>query len=159
LSHLALHRRWIFGLKSRFWLVRDVALGSGHHRLDLSWHLAPDLKAEESSSAVFRSSEDGQGVAIIGPNDSGWNRELMRGFWSPVYGRKAPSLVLNFSTVAQLPVEFVTLIMPLSADVLPAGELYNCKPVGESQLISGYRYQARDEEHSFFLARAGSRWT
>jgi len=36
------HRRWVFHLPGRFWLIRDVAEGSGVHNLELAWHLGPD---------------------------------------------------------------------------------------------------------------------
>ena len=38
-----IHRRWVFSLKSRFWVVRDLVVGEGEHVLDLFWHLDPEL--------------------------------------------------------------------------------------------------------------------
>jgi len=158
LQHIVLHRRWVFGLKGRFWLVRDVALGSGHHRLDIPWHLAPGLKPEPGNDARFRFADDGEGIAIVAAVENGWARDLITGFWSPAYGRKEPSPVLNFSTVAQLPAEFVTLLTPISSERSDRGELTKIDAVGENQLVRGYRYQAKEEEHSFVFAGAGSHW-
>ena len=31
LSQPVIHRRWVFHLRSQFWLVRDVAMGEGEH--------------------------------------------------------------------------------------------------------------------------------
>ena len=51
----AIHRRWVFFRKPKFWLVRDLMLGAGKHQLDLRWHLTPELfllgqpKADSSS--------------------------------------------------------------------------------------------------------------
>ena len=51
----AIHRRWVFFRKPKFWLVRDLMLGTGKHQLDLRWHLAPSCflldqpKADSSS--------------------------------------------------------------------------------------------------------------
>jgi hypothetical protein len=160
LQHIVLHRRWIFGLKSRFWLVRDLALGSGHHRLDLNWHLSPELNVRDPKNEIFRfGKDDDQGIAIVTANDSGWTREVRSESWSPAYGRKEPAPVLNFSTVAQLPAEFVTLLVPMSAEQSAVGELVRLDVTAESHLSGGYRYHARDEEHSFAFARAGSRWS
>ncbi|MDE3179403.1 MAG: alginate lyase family protein, partial [Acidobacteriota bacterium] len=33
--------RWVFQLKSQFWLVRDVAMGSDEHELEIFWRFAP----------------------------------------------------------------------------------------------------------------------
>jgi Heparinase II/III-like protein len=158
LPHIVLHRRWIFGLKSRFWLVRDLALGSGHHRLDLNWHLAPELNTSDGDT-VFRFADGNEGITIVSNDLAGWSRELVPGFWSPSYGRKQPCSVLNFSTVAQLPAEFVTLLVPLTSEMSAVGKLVSLDVSADSHLSSGYRYQATDEEHTFAFARAGSRWT
>src|SRR2546430_2938590 len=35
------HRRYVFHLKSRFWVIRDVLEGTGLHKAEVSWHFAP----------------------------------------------------------------------------------------------------------------------
>ena len=46
LASPVVHRRWIVSLKSGLFLVRDFACGSGRHRLDISWHLGPEMRLQ-----------------------------------------------------------------------------------------------------------------
>lgn len=112
LANPVVHRRSVFFLKSRFWLVRDQALGQGTHQLDLFWHLHPELLPVEGKS-VFRS--QGAALSIRGCDRHGWFEEVVSEDWSPAYGEKQSHNVLHFRTRAGLPAEFVTLLLPLAA--------------------------------------------
>jgi len=153
------HRRWVFGPKSRFWLVRDVALGQGMHDLVLSWHLAPGLRTQNHGTKVgafFRGHR--QGVAVLTAEGHGWLERITQGRVSPIYGREEPSLVLQFRTRTLLPAEFATLLLPSGASEPEAGTL---------ELISGeertgtpkvYRYSNAEGSHYMVFAGRGSRW-
>ena len=95
----AIHQRWVFGLKSKFWLVRDVVSeprpSGSVHRLDLHWHFL-----------------DERDLTILPPAGHHWSRSLERFDWSPVYGKLEPAYVLRFSTETVLPAEFAVLLVP-----------------------------------------------
>jgi hypothetical protein len=90
-----IHQRWVFGLKSKFWLVRDLVTGPGRHRLDINWHLL-----------------DERDLTILPPAGHTWTRSLERWDWSPIYGKKEPAFVLRFTTETTLPAEFAVLLLP-----------------------------------------------
>jgi hypothetical protein len=133
------HRRWVFSRKGEFYLIRDRAEGNGQHRLDLFWHLAP---------------VGAQGLRVVPVQGHGWQEELVPSSWSPVYGRQEPAPVLHFGTVANLPAEFVTLLVPGRAGV---GELSAVR-AQETGSVRGYRYRTSKEVHWAYFA-AGPRWT
>jgi hypothetical protein len=124
-----IHQRWVFGLKSKFWLVRDMVTGPGRHRLDLHWHYL-----------------DERDIAILAPEGHTWTRSIDRFDWSPVYGRLEPAWVLRFSTETALPAEFAVLLVPPPV----AGAFTQTGP-GE------YRYEEPQGTHEFVLA--GGRFT
>jgi hypothetical protein len=160
-----LHRRWVFSRKGSFWLVRDRAEGEGQHRLDLHWHLAPDLVPQNdiadagsdaaSRVSTFVAADGSRGLALVTADGDGWARKLVRGYWSPAYGQKQPALVLHFGTMASLPVEFVTLLVPVSSGKCDTGSLPRIN--GES--VCGYRYREQKEDHNFFFALGRGNWT
>ena len=137
--HPVIHHRWVFGLKSKFWLVRDVVTFSGAgsqpaplHRLDIHWHYLDD-----------------HDLAILPPTGHTWTQSLERWDWSPVYGKKEPAKVLRFSTETSLPAEFAVLLVP-------------SEPGAFTQTAPGaYRYEEPQASHEFvfgarFVYRATS---
>jgi hypothetical protein len=119
-----IHYRWVFGLKNRFWLVRDLVTEprpSGRaHRLDIHWHFL-----------------DERDIAILGPAGHRWSRSVERWDWSPVYGRKEPAKVLRFSIESTLPAELAVLLVPGEA-----GTFTQTAP-------GAYRYEEPQETHEF----------
>jgi len=148
------HRRWVFSLKSRFWLVRDLVSGEGEHALDLFWHLSPDLLTENDA---FLDHEERNGLRILAEESQEWRREVRSGWWSPVYGKKQPAPVLHFGTVAKLPAEFVTLLSPVTAGLGPAGRLVKVTSPRE-QAIS-YRYESGKETHMMVFGDGEKPWS
>jgi hypothetical protein len=94
------HHRWVFGLKDKFWLIRDVAAGAGRHRLDLHWHFI-----------------DEDAIAVLSPAGHGWSRFIESFPWSPVYGKREPAFALRFSIETTLPAEFAVLLLPRAQGV------------------------------------------
>ena len=128
--HPVIHHRWVFGLKSKFWLVRDFASeprpsGRRYH-LDIHWHLL-----------------DERDLAILPPAGHHWSRSLEPWDWSPVYGRKEPALVLRFSTETVLPAEFAVLLVPGTAPT--ASGMFTQTGPGK------YRYDEPHTSHEFIF--------
>jgi hypothetical protein len=147
-------RRWVFSRKGSFWFVRDRVEGEGQHRLELSWHLAPDLTGQDGTT--FLSADRTRGLALLTEEGHVWSQEIFPGVWSPAYGQRQPAPVLHFSTMAPLPSEFVTLLLPLSAGKWETGRLTRIS--GESESVCGYRYRDAEGEHSLFFALRRGPW-
>ena len=153
-SSPVIHRRMVFWLKNKFWLVRDLAEGAGKHKLDLYWHLAAELAQANKSELVFSWGNE-KALAVVPVQGQGWASEVQQGWWSPVYGRKEASPLLHFSTMASLPAEFVTLMATVAAREA-VGELIQ---VQGKDVVREYRYRRTGEEHCIWFGQPGSSWT
>jgi heparinase II/III-like protein len=149
LSPPVMHRRWVFSRKSRFWLVRDLALGSGKHQLDLYWHLPSTFSAHASLGDALVDREREAGLHIIPADEQGWSREIVQGQCSPVYGCVDRCTVVRFRKSATLPVEFVTVLVPVANTSSDAGKVVRLSDSSEKS-VSVFRYFTKGEEHSFF---------
>jgi hypothetical protein len=131
------HRRWVIGWKSGACLVRDEALGTGVHSLEIAWHLGPEFV------------EHGPALAILGAGTGDWSRETGDADWSPVYGVKVKAPLLMFRAETALPAEHVTLLVPV------AGGLERLEsPAG----LSAYRCLADDRLRVLLFATAPGCW-
>jgi len=157
LASPVIHRRWVFSLKSEFWLVRDLAEGRGEHRLDLFWHFNPELSLSGENPDTFLDANGLAGLRIISQGDA-WSRELAAGWWSPVYGIKKPAPVLHLSRMATLPAECVTLVIPLVRGNLQPGELTRFEPQSASESVCRYSYSTAEKEHGVIFA-VGRPWS
>jgi hypothetical protein len=151
------HRRWVFALKSGLFLVRDFACGSGKHRLDISWHLGPEMRFQ--GECLFRVKGTSGGLAVLCADKHGWEEQVRKDVWSPVYGQKEPITVLNFGTVATLPAEFVTLLIPLEEVSEIPGRLMRMAGQPFAPPVKTYVYSTPSEECWFFFADKDRPWT
>jgi hypothetical protein len=151
-----IHRRHVFSLKSKFWLVRDVVLGTGEHRLDLCWHLAPGVSMRESCSNTFVE-DAGRALRIFTVDGHGWSEQIEQGWCAPAYGCKIPASVLRFSTVTKLPAEFVTLLST-STWTDRDNTVPHLRQVSLQDDMRAYQFETADEAHSMFFASGGQPW-
>jgi hypothetical protein len=133
-----IHHRWVFGLKNKFWLVRDVVAHAlvraasalvPTHVLALHWHYL-----------------DARDIAILPPAGHTWTQSIERWDWSPVYGKKEPALVLRFSTETSLPAEFAVLLVPDRPGVFTQtspGAYHYKEPHASHDFIFGDRFVYR----------------
>ncbi len=153
------HRRWVFHLPGRFWFVRDVAEGIGARKLEVNWHLGPDLKPDVSGSRFFVESGEETGLALVGAEGSMWQRETLRDWWSPVYGQKAKCSTVRFHCESHLPAECATVVMPLATRAQASGSLRTGSiDEIENPEVSGYLYELGQEQHGFFFRRGAAPW-
>jgi hypothetical protein len=152
LPNAVVHRRFVFSLKSGFWLVRDLALGFGEYPLDIYWHLAPGLKAAGGRGRLFLG--DGHGLRFVTVDGNGWTESVEEQPHSPAYGKKENHSVLHFTTSVLFPAEFVTLMIPASgvSDDVSRSEHRLTRMVAPSSVPAvGYCYKTgRDEHHIVF---------
>jgi uncharacterized heparinase superfamily protein len=156
LAEPVLHRRSVLSLKSRFWLVRDQALGEGQHQLDLSWHINPTLLPTENNRAVF-AGED-VGLWILTPDGHGWTQQIQSEDWSPAYGEKERCSVVRLSTTATLPAEFASLLIPHVKGRSIGGILACAASPSTGESVVCYRFKTAEEEHHFIFGQ-GRPWT
>jgi hypothetical protein len=150
-----LHHRWVFHARDSFWLVRDVAQGSGSHQLDVSWHLGPTLRPENSSPFVFSSGRSD--LALLTPEGHAWSQSVGREYCSPAYGKRTGGSVITFGAQNELPMDFVTLVMAGEQGQLDLGQLTR-NSESTAAKISGYRYRNSRQEHAFFFAAQQGSW-
>jgi len=149
------HRRFVFCRKSEFWLVRDVVEGSGEHKIEACWHVAPDFNVLENAR-FCRCESDDSVLDIVSTVGDGCIRKVENGAWSPAYGEAQPAPVLHFSTVASLPAELVTLFRLREDASARPGAL---RVVGETTSVRAYVYSEGDAEHRFFFNTGNQLWT
>lgn len=155
LPNPVVHRRFVFSLKSGFWLVRDLVLGFGECPLDLFWHVGPALRAGSGQEDVFLG--DGHGLRFVTVERNRWTRSVEEQPNSPVYGKKENHNVLHFATRAKLPAEFVTLLVPV-ADAAPSDhKLTKIASSSTQPPVVGYRYKTIQDEHCIFFGQ-GKPW-
>jgi heparinase II/III-like protein len=150
---LAIHRRWVFFRKPKFWLVRDLMLGTGKHQLDLRWHLNPKLSCSKSDQGPFFSPGEAHGIAFIPPTGQSWYKTVEQGTWSPAYGIKEQAIEVRFTTVTTLPAEFATLLAPIGMSPQHADAQATLIQVPSPPQISAYRFIENREDHCFIFAQ------
>jgi len=155
LPNPVVHRRWVFNLKSRFWLVRDVAEGTGPHQLDLFWHFAADVvDLNWGEHADLIKSAGVNRLLLLTSEGHGWSEETKAGRVSPCYGRIEPSLTVHFNTLQRLPADFVTLILPANI----AGKLTEWKEARNQTIVRAYRFCGRGERHDMLFSDQEGPW-
>ena len=156
------HRRCVFLLKNKFWLVRDVAEGTGTHELEIFWHFASDLKLRNENSAFIAESAakgDAAGSASLimqTCGDAAWASSLETAQISPAYGTACSAPVARQRASTSLPADSAVLLMPQSRNA-KMGEFSAITESGES-IVRAYRYLANHEDHCFFFAKINQPW-
>lgn len=147
------HRRCVFHRKGQFWLIRDVALGQGEHRLELVWHLGARLSPESINDNLFADGQETLG--FLTSEGHGWAQSAHRGPWSPVYGCQEKAIVLSFARKGPLPMEFATLLVP---DARVSAGIGRLERLADVPNVHGYRYIQGRQEHCFFFADRQTDW-
>jgi Heparinase II/III-like protein/Heparinase II/III N-terminus len=158
LSDPVRHTRTVFRLKSSFWLVRDVLEGSRRHHLQVSWHFAPGSISTIPGGATFLADNQAALTVLFNANQN-YSQRIVEGWYSPVYGRKRLSPVLQFSTEAELPAEFVTLLIPVLR-VNTSPRLLQAMEAGRNSVRTrAYQFSTSgNANYLFFFAGAPGRW-
>jgi hypothetical protein len=150
------HRRWVLSLKNGLYLVRDLIEGRGRHRLDISWHLGPDLLP--AGQNLFRVKDKPQGLALVPAQGHGWTEEVNKEAWSPLYGQKAPTTMLNFGTTTDTPAEFALVLVTLEETHSHARSFTRIGEQEPKSPVRAYRYAGESGEYFFFFGEPGKPW-
>jgi len=149
-----LHRRWVFHLHDKYWLLRDVAEGRAQHELEIFWHFAPELALSAASGALIAASAD-EKLALLSASSEPWQSAVEPGWVSLAYGEKQAATVGVFKTVARLPVEHATLLLPLHAREIH-GRLQRTD--AKSSEAAAYLYEQGDRKDYLICASAATDW-
>lgn len=150
------HRRFVFHLYGRFWLVRDVVGGQEEHDLKIFWHFSPELQLTPKSAAFVASppecdaTESAQ-IALVFSDSSNWKYELIPGEVSPAYGLRQPAPVLVASVKASLPTECATAIVPLISRIDRPGSLRKLTNLSGDLKPGTQAYQYDTGETSYLI--------
>jgi hypothetical protein len=169
LSQPVTHRRYVLHLAGAFWLVRDVAEGTGTHEMEIYWHFAPDLElTNEGGATIARPSRSGNHpdagsqLAILRcHNETAWRSLHATAQISPAYGQKCAAPCVSFGISTQLPTDFAVLLIPAPTHA-SVGEFVSLP----GRTVSGramdglraYRYQAGNAAHHFLFSDIDSAW-
>lgn len=148
------HHRFIFSPRNGVYLIRDVVEGHGTHKLELAWHLAPELHKDDNGT--FRMMDRLPQLAILSLQGYGWKEEVHEETWSPCYGQKAPALVLRHTAEIAVPTEFAALLTVLN-EGQSAGS-FTRMPDYAGAGVHGYRYSGNGAEYSFLFGKGGEPW-
>lgn len=156
------HRRFVFLLKGKFWLVRDVAEGTGRHELEIFWHFASDLKLRSENNTFVAESPSGMEAARSGDlvlqtcPEAPWVTSLETALISPAYGAACSAPVITLRASMQLPADSAALLIPQSRNAA-LGELSSIQ-TRAALGVRAYRYHTNHEDHYFFFAETDSPW-
>jgi hypothetical protein len=154
-----LHRRWVFHLRSQFWLVRDVALGEGEHSVDLFWHIAPGfLPRREGSGSILFEDAAGLRFALLTDDCSGWMVTLEDGWWSPAYGKKEPAPIVHYQRQSALPAECYSLLLLPRNATEALGRFVSTENDLSTPSISACIYESNSQTHEMVFAESKQNW-
>lgn len=85
-------------------------------------------------------------------------QQISQGWYAPVYGKKEPSPLLQFSTRARLPMEFATLLMPVSQVGIDIGVLQRMNEKQAGASVQAYQYSTAASIDYFFCSDESGKW-
>lgn len=166
------HNRSILYVKGEYWVLVDHITGSGTHRIEQVFHLAPiiggpspdEIKpgtVEILEGGGVRSANDGVGdIAILPASDVNWKvrdecgqRDPFRG-WSALYG-EVPSHDITFELEAELPLTLGVVLWPvgLGSSALPQVSTAPLEVRGGGRAISLEVRKSEVRDRFLFAAR------
>jgi hypothetical protein len=151
--HPVVHQRWVVGLNSSMWLVRDLVTGPGSHQLEIHWHylneedlavVPPErtgrvCRAAREDGTAKNASGAGRLLCAVPVEGHDWTQSIDPWGWSPVYGRQEPAKVLRFQKHTQLPAEFAVMLVSG-----PPGVFRQTAP-------AAYQYEQPQRSHEFIF--------
>jgi len=114
---LVYHRQVYFQKAGQpFWLIRDVLEGTSQHCVEQYFHFAPSIQVVLGENHLQVSGSSDKGMAILFPPNTYSSFELLEGWLCPSYGVRVKALVARCVMMAELPVEFVTVLRSFASD-------------------------------------------
>jgi hypothetical protein len=161
LASPATHRRSIIHLKPLFWFIRDEVEGEGRHVLEVFWHLVPGSAWQGKTSGAFLAvNEEGAepALTVLLDGGRGSSRSIRQGWYSPAYGARKPSSVLELRKETSLPSEFATVLFPGRAATARLVALSSLEENHQQASVVGYRFEESGSDHYFFFSGSREPW-
>jgi hypothetical protein len=154
------HQRSIFYLKPQFWLVRDVLSGATVHEIGVHWHFSEGSLTTAGDGFTFLGENQTRLGLMFASNDP-WSHDTGMHWHSRAYGRKEPAPLLRSSIKAELPVELVTLLTPISTTDAELGIFEPFVVESHRASVCAYTYTpaASATRHLFVFATAPGGWS
>lgn len=113
-----LHRRRFFlNKRENYWIINDMLSGKGRCKSNLYFHLAPKIKIMHGSnnrSILILSTENRENIVFYVEGSRELNTNLIETYVSSGYGVKKESIAIRCSNLGVLPMQFTTIIYPVS---------------------------------------------
>jgi hypothetical protein len=157
------HRRTVVRVPD-CWIVRDRAIGSGRHQLEIFWHFAPGLRVEPEGNALIAvpaepGAEAKMRLALLPAEDQLWNSEITEGWISPAYGVKDSGAVVRSNMHALLPSESAALLVPLRDECGEYGKFRARAASPTSVGVTTYRWDRQRSSSWFIFSDFAGPWT
>jgi Heparinase II/III-like protein/Heparinase II/III N-terminus len=114
------HRRRVFFVKPRYWVLADDLTGAAEHQVELRFQFGPMPVTIDSDLWARAKGPAGRGLLVRPFASVPLKGEVVEGETAPIrgwvssnYGRREPAPVLIYSAVTRLPLRVVTLLFPL----------------------------------------------
>ena len=133
------HRRAVFFVRKKFFILVDEAIGTGQGNVDLHFQLAPgEPQVREDQFMVRTDFSEGANLLVRALPQPGMSLDMEEGRVSFKYGSKEPRTAFRYrvnKTSSRLGVRFVTLLYPYLGP-MPAAEVtvVGDPPVGASEV-------------------------
>ena len=116
---LVKHRRSLFYLKNRYWLVLDHIETNRPHTIDVLWHFAPDCQVMLDGQDALTTNPDQGNLRLTPLGEPNWQTELIKGrtqptiqgWYSKDYGQKVPNATVQYSKVTDQSTVFAWLLV------------------------------------------------
>jgi len=143
------------------WLVRDLALGTSEHDLEIRWHFAHDCTAREASAGeILITQKDSREPAlrIFTPEGTTWKTQVTSGTISPAYGCYQSAPEIRYGARTKLPAEIATVFLTGAHALRKLDEVR----MGGTQNSAVQVYELHSEggqDLAFFFSREGRPWS
>ena len=151
------HRRCVFYLKPCFWLVRDVLAGANVHQVGVHWHFSQGSLRAVPGGATFLSDHQ-TALGLLFASNHPWSHDIGSHCYSPQYGKKESAPLLRCAAKAVLPIELVTLLIPISATAAKLGIIEPFSAESKGASVNAYRYFSGTTEFLFVFATTPGDW-
>ena len=153
LADPVIHRRRVFWIKPRYWVIVDDLTGTAAHTIELRFQLAPvDVTVDSTLWARARTAA-GSSLFIRPFATISLTAEIITGSTAPMegwvssdYGQRQPAPVLIYGATTRLPIKIATILLPATTDTVSPPKVTAIKDDKE-QLIA----LTLDEKETVFL--------
>ncbi|MBK8502564.1 MAG: alginate lyase family protein [Saprospiraceae bacterium] len=113
------HRRSLFYLKNKYWLVIDQIDADRPHSIEVLWHFAPDCQIMIEGLEALTTNSDKGNLRLVPLGENDWHTEIIegrseptiQGWYSKDYGQKVPNATVQYSKIIDQSTIFAWLLI------------------------------------------------